>query len=49
VWDDITIESSNSAGDAFLKHQILLKMVWADDWTVLQPDAFECYQDLYAA
>jgi HK97 family phage major capsid protein len=49
IWNDVIIETTNVGGDSFVKHQILVKLVWADDWFVKQPDSFEVYTDLYAA
>lgn len=49
VWNDVAIEATNVGGDAFVKHQVLVKIVWADDWFVTQPNSFQCYTDLYAS
>jgi HK97 family phage major capsid protein len=49
IWNDVGLEATNVGGDAFVKHQLLVKITWADEWFVTQPDSFECFTDLYAA
>ena len=49
VWNDVSIETTNTGGDAFVKHQLLVKCVYADDIFVRTPDSFECLTDCYTA
>lgn len=49
IWDDVAFETTNVGGDSFVKHQTLVKVVWADDYLVSNDAQFACYTDLYTA